>query len=1311
VEWERFEAFWLDFLNCHPLLPWPSDRTKLKRVSVAEEFGTRGHNQKGIDRRATMEDGSTLAIQLKDCDSLSRSKAVAAMDKAEAEYRADAYFLVGTGTVSPDAILEADRRGNWIVWSRRQFSSWILNPDHLPRHVAGKLIGEHFGEEWARELVPLAIDSLFLAPEELARRAKSAWNPHHHEIALVGEAIGKVVDELVAFANGDSGRVALLVAPGGVGKSRVLKEVADRMAALKVGRVVRFVNDDADPACEAMNLRQLDVANTLVILDDAHRSGSLRPRLLAELAKDEFSRIIVATRPPALGAVRVKLGEVGYDEKDMVVEQHLPMLGYEDRYALAVAILGAGFEEMARQLAEISKGCPLVCVVGAELVRSGNVSDDLLLEPEFREAVFDHLEESMLVSLFPCVRPALASKVLRALAVLAPFEPSQDVSAGADGTIRTGFKVLGEVFKVADHEIEELINEFRRGGCLARSAGGLRVEPDLLSDHLVYEVAYGEHRLGSLVAALVKGLGSSVLLNILANLSEAAWRARCGGEQQEGDYLAPIWEMFVERFEASDYSGRAELLKGWSKLAVFQPERTIEVARLALRYKRPPIAEQAGLENELGMRCDSPGYMIDQLPALLKPIATCHEKQRQDALNLLWEVGVEQRNDLDSDLSAAWKGIVETASYEYRGFGGPNGVFEWLQGRFHEEQFLEKVVERPSVFLSAVMGPWFEGQHQAIWSGGKTVHFQQVAQAPSSLSSFRAKVFDWLEAVIIQHSELACWNVLSIIARSLDLRPQFSSTALRADEENTREADAMRGSELARAAALLWVNPPLQVRLWQYLSEAARDEPSNDVRERFFAVRDLISRTEEFEVARLATSYDWQEWRNEFPLAVESGDGAEFEAWWDERHRAVVTRVVQSRTTIGEVMEFFQSINTELARFGLLRNWNEIAYVFVNSVGTDRTACLEFLMAHPEHPFSAEFGDVAVPREFGSGKEEKLGWLLRGLRHSDQRIVLSALWRITWRDVPLLPEIREQILRLSLAEDVWCAELLSRFAGWLCRRDSPYLESTLLSLDWSRIGPGPLQMLAHSIASRVGYGREKELPAEWLSGFWKTLVEREDIFSIISTKDLPILHNHFSDAMLEVYLERLDRWEERSIPWYRTDYSMKRLANSDGYELKARGIFERALSVSKEEFAGVHRVYEVAVLSVRPELAAEYLRASLDQIESERAVELLGSNRSTLIYKEPELLRIILERIGHLPSSERVALRRRMIWNATPQMRGWSNGDMDPEYRWAHENAVRLAEAYREDPVLFEFYREVAEQEKAEMDRMRDRYVQWELAT
>lgn len=379
----------------------------------------------------------------------------------------------------------------------------------------------------------------------------------NHMGAFVGR--GKELEELLALAPSKE-RLLVLSAPGGSGKSRLLLEFAKRQQSLDANsQKVLFV----DPSVEWTpdDIRSLPAHPPILIFDDAHRRGDLDRLARACVQQNESARLIVSCRPSAIDAVQSILREF-ITEGSPPRQIDLPPLAESDSIKLAESCLGEPFAHLAGALVHLADGNPLVISVGARCIATSLVQPDLLARSpeEFRRTVLDHLLRD------PVFEEPGTRSLLELVAAIGPVHAE-------DQELRTR---IAEFMSISTDQVVHGLGRLERGGFLQRRGRLVRVMPDVLADHLLYQRAVSA--VGSAtgyVDRVFERFSDRFLENILGNAAELDWRATAAGERAE--VLSNVWQAVDRSLPSLTNAQRRQLLGRLHRAARFTPIRVLEV--------------------------------------------------------------------------------------------------------------------------------------------------------------------------------------------------------------------------------------------------------------------------------------------------------------------------------------------------------------------------------------------------------------------------------------------------------------------------------------------------------------------------------------------------------------------------------------------------------------------------------------------------------------------------------------------------------------------------------------------------------------
>ena len=192
--------------------------------------GKSGHTQHGFDVVAE-RDGKVLAgIQCKRAQRFGPNEVSKAIAAATMEV-GDAYVFLSR-VASPDARNALRGHSGWQLWDKNKLSHAVHD---LPHDRAVPLVDRYFPLLREKFLGVRLPGPWLEAPEYFSQMSRSERSSHRW--AMVGRE--GMLEDLVQFAADSAGRVGVLVGRGGIGKTKMLHSLCERMPTGQVG--VRFL--------------------------------------------------------------------------------------------------------------------------------------------------------------------------------------------------------------------------------------------------------------------------------------------------------------------------------------------------------------------------------------------------------------------------------------------------------------------------------------------------------------------------------------------------------------------------------------------------------------------------------------------------------------------------------------------------------------------------------------------------------------------------------------------------------------------------------------------------------------------------------------------------------------------------------------------------------------------------------------------------------------------------------------------------------------------------------------------------------------
>lgn len=607
---ERFEEFVADLVQL------------LHADLQVSRYGAQGHTQHGIDVVAM--DGTTIAatFQCKRHQTFGPQKVKDAIAEFKLECPTN-YLVLSRPAASPAARQEIAKNEGWALWDAEDLCRRVryeLTPEQKLQ-----LVDTYFpGPGWREHFLGIAEPGVWLTPTQAFRPA-IADSIYSQDWQLVGRA--PELAGMLAFAEAtDEGPVGLLVGRGGIGKTRLLRQLA--LDASARGVEVRLLAAGAELGSASTDLLPRS-GSLLVIVDDAHDRTDTHGIVQRVLRERPNARILISLRPYAKQSLQGALQPIGLHPRD-IHEWTLSDLSFEDAEALAREALGPEYGQQAvSMLAGATADCPLITVIGGRLIRRGQLDAGLLGHGDEIRAEVLRAYRDALIAETDGGNAELRRSILDALALLQPFQLDQ-----------TEFQnVLAALAGVPFDRTMRHLHSLEDGGVLLRRGNALRIVPDLLGDVILTEACVDD-RSGTptgYIERAFKVSEGSTLANMLLNTSRIDWQV----QRREGkhvDLTRDLWAGLLADMSDEGIRGRQALVALLSRVAYFAPRQALDVARWLIDNPTDEFEELEGFERAL-LSFHTPSYddVLHDIPPLLRSVAY-NPDYLQEALDMLWEL-------------------------------------------------------------------------------------------------------------------------------------------------------------------------------------------------------------------------------------------------------------------------------------------------------------------------------------------------------------------------------------------------------------------------------------------------------------------------------------------------------------------------------------------------------------------------------------------------------------------------------------------------------------------------------------------------
>lgn len=393
-------------------------------------------------------------------------------------------------------------------------------------------------------------------PEDFFRVWLDPNNLHNHCWKIIGrEALCREMIEAVAE---QTYRVHVLEGRGGIGKSKVLHELARRLDSehwrVSVYLARSLTTRDAFGDCPE--------EQHVLLVDDAHRLDPVEIGLLVELATRHRPALtlVFSCRPHGVEPILAACGDAGLDPK-AVRHRRIPNLDVAARIGLAAEALGSAHAQHAETLASCFTDSPLFITVAGRLVGDGRISiDEIRGSDSLRQLVMRRFPYGPSAGAGNPGGDGALQAVIAVVALLLPLTMKQVLEAVPAATGDPN----------ATNAVEQLLDL----GIFADVNDQLRILPDLFGSYTALSWAFPRQSSLGRIHKLWRALDERRRHNFLGNVLELMAIASPDERQALRAEIAAIWFGCVQALEGGDASTGFYL----EMMAGELPSRAVELA-------------------------------------------------------------------------------------------------------------------------------------------------------------------------------------------------------------------------------------------------------------------------------------------------------------------------------------------------------------------------------------------------------------------------------------------------------------------------------------------------------------------------------------------------------------------------------------------------------------------------------------------------------------------------------------------------------------------------------------------------------------
>lgn len=605
---DSFENFSADFLA----------RYYRGRAGVVNRFGGTGSKQFGIDIEVRGDSFGVHTFQCKRVQEFGEQKVHVAV--AAHKYTADMMVLLLSNVASPKARIAMAQHLGWQLWDQVDISAKFRE---LPMVDRRDLVDIYFrGQRQALLGEPESGPSQ--TPEDFFRGFIDPERYFNHSWSLVGRE--DELEQLTSNVLDDNILVTMLLGPPGNGKTRLLREVVERVRQQRPQLAVFFVSPTED--VKAQHLYELGPDMKLLIVDDAHDRDDVSQLMRYASVPENNAKLLLSLRSYGRAMVRSQASLVAMDSPQVANVELRPRTK-QDAQALATQVLqvSGGPLAAAKGIAELTYTTPLVTILAAQIVAKEKTPLALIGNSEtFQEHVLARLENIIAGHIVTGQDVSKLQAVLRIVALLQPVVFDDP-----------GFlNILREVEGLEQEDVQRLLRLLSEGGILFKRGLRHRLAPDLLADSIIQRNFIGASgAVTPKVERIFELADTENLKHLLVNLGRLDWRLR-NGETEGSTLLASIAPKL--RWHNKYHNPHVQAVEA---VAYYQP-------RLALNFAERLIEQGHGDESSVCGMVRNAAFNLDVL---------------EEACALLWRAGKSDARALNSHPSHGIRILKELAEF------------------------------------------------------------------------------------------------------------------------------------------------------------------------------------------------------------------------------------------------------------------------------------------------------------------------------------------------------------------------------------------------------------------------------------------------------------------------------------------------------------------------------------------------------------------------------------------------------------------------------------------------------------------------
>ena len=716
-------------------------------------------------------------------------------------------------------------------------------------------------------------------------------------------------------------------------------------------------------------------------------------------------------------------------------------------------------------------------------------------------------------------------------------------------------------------------------------------------------------------------------------------------------------------------------------------------------------------------------YVVEQIPALLRPIAQYHLEHQARALDLLWQLGLSQKRKLlGLGRGQAWEVIADVIKFEpTKRLATTKAALDWLEGLVKRPGTL-RIFERTDPVLLVLLTPCFARTVEFNrWEGRKITWWQQPVSLANTqdLRDQALRIVAW---VMAQDSWLAGLDGLSVLERAM--HRVVDADAARLGEEPLKYRVLWRSERLMALAAVeqLLVRHENVVVRFEVRRLLLRDLAYEEDPEFAAAAKALLKKISDDLALRALNVLMGQgtyEFLEEVGVPRTEAAHEKVRELWDQKLREVTHELVAAHPQPPALLAFLNRIAVDAIRAG---QHPSLAGLFLQITQEQPNLALamvrRILSKRNSGPVAAFWPYLLIRHPQLSAKVRcALFRLAARQRKSGFRVGLVHVIEVRLRaNQEVTPEEKRMLITLARTATAAEASALLQFIEWVSDEHFPFASQILRALPPARLTG---DRAGDVLGAIFPYQKRKiAVPRDLVQHVLKALFGAPRLDWENHQREWEELLARFPQEAYEFFYARLAQprsgrhtpREYHALPdVIEGRFRFPQLSQQENFQAICEELWRKALRGQSSINGRAWLEFFHAIVIPNDGF---WLPKVLNEVKKARTLrrlrwlnQLISFDGSLIIFRFPAVARAFLRRATALSGDEGAKrIRSSLYVGCGPRGRSFTGGIVNNDDDYVEAEAVKVAEANAHDPELGPFYRWIVEIEQRDREQHRLRH-------